>query len=210
MSSNRRTPAAAAAVAALLALAAACGGDPDPAEGDGGAASAPDTTTLAEEETGGASGTDLEYGSEEAESDLEIRVAQTLSDLNAETRDGDTVVTLPENVLFDFDEDTLLPEAEDTLDDLAEAVEYFADAPVRVEGHTDSSGSDAYNQDLSERRAQSVVDHLTGAGVTEDRITAEGFGASRPLADNDTEEGRAQNRRVDVVISGVSLNDLAE
>jgi outer membrane protein OmpA-like peptidoglycan-associated protein len=65
-----------------------------------------------------------------------------------------------------------------------------------VEGHTDSTGADAYNQALSERRANSVLRYLVDAGVPASRLSAQGFGESQPVADNDTAEGRAQNRRV--------------
>lgn len=71
-----------------------------------------------------------------------------------------------------------------------------------IEGHTDNTGEDAYNQDLSERRAQAVVQALTNSGIDDDRLTARGYGESRPVASNDTAEGRAQNRRVAVVVSG--------
>ncbi|MCB1832791.1 MAG: OmpA family protein, partial [Geminicoccaceae bacterium] len=67
-----------------------------------------------------------------------------------------------------------------------------------VQGHTDSTGATDYNQGLSERRAQSVLDYLTGKGVEAERLTAVGFGENRPIASNDTEEGRAQNRRVEI------------
>lgn len=73
-----------------------------------------------------------------------------------------------------------------------------------IEGHSDSIGSDTYNQDLSERRAQAVREVLTNSGIDADRLTARGYGESRPIASNDTEEGRAQNRRVTVVVSGTT------
>jgi OOP family OmpA-OmpF porin len=69
---------------------------------------------------------------------------------------------------------------------------------VSIEGHTDSIGTDAYNQKLSERRARTVRDHMVGQGIAADRITTRGFGESKPIASNETAEGRAQNRRVEI------------
>jgi OOP family OmpA-OmpF porin len=87
---------------------------------------------------------------------------------------------------------------------VAEAARTLKDNPsvnVSVEGHTDSVGSDAYNQRLSERRAQTVADALKAGGVSSSRITdVKGYGESRPVANNDTEAGRAQNRRVEVIV----------
>jgi outer membrane protein OmpA-like peptidoglycan-associated protein len=71
---------------------------------------------------------------------------------------------------------------------------------VEVGGHTDSVGSEAYNQGLSERRADAVRDYLMSKGVKASRLTARGYGESRPVASNDTEEGRAENRRVELVV----------
>ena len=73
---------------------------------------------------------------------------------------------------------------------------------MQVEGHTDSVGGDDYNQQLSEHRAGSVRDYLTGAGIPTDSVTAQGFGKSQPVATNTTATGRQQNRRVELVVSG--------
>jgi len=74
-----------------------------------------------------------------------------------------------------------------------------ADLKLRVEGHTDSQGNGAANQALSEKRAQAVVAWLTGKGISASRLTAKGFGATKPVADNSTDDGRAKNRRVELV-----------
>ena len=71
---------------------------------------------------------------------------------------------------------------------------------VRVEGHTDSRGKDSYNLDLSQRRAEAVSTYLQGRGIDSDRLVAEGFGETQPIADNDTKSGRSENRRVEFVI----------
>ncbi|HEY8330368.1 MAG TPA: OmpA family protein, partial [Pseudomonas sp.] len=71
---------------------------------------------------------------------------------------------------------------------------------IKVNGHTDSTGTDAYNQGLSERRAASVVDYLVSQGVAQDKLSSEGFGESKPVADNSSKEGRAENRRVEIMV----------
>jgi outer membrane protein OmpA-like peptidoglycan-associated protein len=100
---------------------------------------------------------------------------------------------------FDFNRAEIKPAGRDILDG---AVKTLRDNPrlnVVVEGHTDSVGNDAYNQKLSERRAKAVRDYLVRQGIDGSRITARGYGKSKPVATNATEEGRAQNRRADIV-----------
>ena len=80
----------------------------------------------------------------------------------------------------------------------------YPSADAVIEGHTDNTGAEAYNQNLSERRAEAVVQALVNSGIDRDRLTARGYGESRPVASNDTAEGRAQNRRVTVVVSGTT------
>lgn len=114
---------------------------------------------------------------------------------------GSSIASL-DNTHFDFDKASLRPAAIDKLD---HAVQVMNDNPttrVSVEGHTDSVGSDVYNQGLSERRARSVFDYLTSKGIDSSRLTTVGYGEDRPIASNDTEEGRAENRRVDLVVAG--------
>ena len=100
---------------------------------------------------------------------------------------------------FDFDSATLKPEMEAALDDVAARVAASkGDEALSIVGHTDSTGPEAYNQGLSERRAQSVVDYLAAQGVDPTRMTPSGMGESDPIADNGTREGRARNRRVEI------------
>ena len=100
---------------------------------------------------------------------------------------------------FDFDSATLKPEMEAALDDVAARVSASkGDETLSIVGHTDSTGPEAYNQGLSERRAQSVVDYLAAQGVDPTRMTPSGMGESDPIADNGTREGRARNRRVEI------------
>ncbi|MEW6132696.1 MAG: OmpA family protein [Pseudomonadota bacterium] len=104
-----------------------------------------------------------------------------------------------EDVNFDYDKATLRADAVARLDQAAEALRQWGNTKVEVAGHTDSMGSDEYNMRLSEQRANAVRDYLVGKGIEADRLTAKGYGESQPLADNGTEEGRARNRRVELV-----------
>jgi len=100
-------------------------------------------------------------------------------------------------VNFDFDKAEIRPDAAVILDEAASMLG-SSSGTVRVEGHTDSVGAEAYNQSLSERRANAVKDYLAGKGVDSSRLSAAGFGESNPVASNDTADGRALNRRVEL------------
>lgn len=112
----------------------------------------------------------------------------------------DEVIVLSDlgEVLFAFDSAKLTPAAMATLDTVVEKLKGADVVGIKVDGHTDSTGTDAYNQGLSERRAASVVDYLASQGVPTDKMSSEGFGESKPVEDNGTKEGRAQNRRVEI------------
>ncbi|NOJ99271.1 OmpA family protein, partial [Corallococcus coralloides] len=110
------------------------------------------------------------------------------------------LVTLGD-VLFAFNKAELSAQAAPRLDKLANFLRQFPDRKLIIEGHTDSVGGDAYNQELSERRAQAVQNALVQRGVAPDRITARGYGKTYPVADNASPEGRAMNRRVEIVIA---------
>ena len=101
-----------------------------------------------------------------------------------------------EGVYFDFDKATLKPEGRTKLDEAVATLNRYADIRVEIQGHTDSLGTDAYNQSLSERRATTVREYLISKGIAASRMTSKGFGESQPVADNGTKAGRAQNRRV--------------
>jgi len=101
-----------------------------------------------------------------------------------------------ENVVFASDSAELTPTAQATLDKVIDAMTRYPRPVVEVGGHTDSQGNDAYNQELSQRRAQSVVDYV-GAATSPDRLQPVGYGEAQPVADNTTEDGRLQNRRVE-------------
>jgi len=110
-----------------------------------------------------------------------------------------TIVSLAD-ILFDFDKATLRRDVEFNLVKIATILNQFAEMKVLVEGHTDNIGTEEYNLGLSQRRAQAVDEFLVSQGVVESRLSFEGYGESRPVADNDTDEGRQKNRRVDLVI----------
>jgi OOP family OmpA-OmpF porin len=111
-------------------------------------------------------------------------------------------VTLAADVLFDFDKSVLKPEGKAKLDDLANKVKAINLEVVIAIGHTDSIGSDAYNQKLSVRRAESVKAYLVSKGVEPNRIYTEGKGEKQPVASNKTKEGRQKNRRVEIEVIG--------
>jgi outer membrane protein OmpA-like peptidoglycan-associated protein len=116
-------------------------------------------------------------------------------------RDGDKVyVALPSGILFDTGKDALKPSAKDSLSKAAATLK-DSETNIIVQGHTDSTGSDAINQPLSERRAYNVRDLLVSKGVAATRLTAVGYGSSRPVVPNDTDANRALNRRVQLEIS---------
>ena len=122
--------------------------------------------------------------------------ARELSDL--ELKKG--LVVQLNNIFFETDEAELLPRSFAELNKLLEIMERHPDMVIQVNGHTDSRGTDAYNQELSERRARAVVDYLVAQGLEAGRAAYRGFGSSRPVADNGSEGGRQRNRRVEFVI----------
>ena len=111
-----------------------------------------------------------------------------------------TVITLDDQVLFEFDKAALIPTARQKLNRLAELLSETQGQKIVVEGHTDAIGSETYNEKLSKERAHSVAQFLTNRGIGEDRINAVGAGEQRPVASNETPEGRAMNRRVEIVL----------
>lgn len=111
------------------------------------------------------------------------------------------VVTLPESITFDTDSAVVHQEYVDEIAFVARSLRDNPQSTVRVVGHTDSTGSTAHNQRLSEQRAQAVATILTGNGVESGRVQTAGMGYSQPVASNDTPGGRAQNRRVEIVIT---------
>ena len=115
-------------------------------------------------------------------------------------------VTLNADALFDFDKSAIKPAAKASLDSLAGKVKSLTLEVIIAVGHTDSIGTDAYNQKLSIRRAESVKKYLVSQGIEAKRIYVEGKGESQPVADNKTAEGRSKNRRVQIEAIGTRKN----
>lgn len=116
-------------------------------------------------------------------------------------RNGDEIeLVMPGNITFDVNQSTIQPSFSNTLESVALVLKEFDETIIQIEGHTDSTGSRDYNQLLSERRAGSVRDFLLNQGIDPGRTRAVGYGPRYPVASNDTESGREQNRRVELTL----------
>lgn len=109
-------------------------------------------------------------------------------------------ITFDSGILFDVDKSDLKSVAQQNIRELSETLKKYEDTNILIEGHTDDTGAETYNQALSERRAKSVADYLNSLGVQNSRITTTGYGEQQPIADNTTVQGREQNRRVEIAI----------
>jgi outer membrane protein OmpA-like peptidoglycan-associated protein len=132
------------------------------------------------------------------EQDLRRRTAGT--DVQVIRQGDELVLRMPSGITFATGQAAIQPQYRATLDQVADVLRQYNQTLVDVYGHTDSDGSDAYNQGLSERRAASVADYLSMRGVESARLATRGFGETQPIAGNDTPEGKAENRRVEVKI----------
>lgn len=128
-------------------------------------------------------------------------IKKTVPDAKVERVGEGIVVEFSSNVLFGFDKSNLSNDAKTNLNKLVTVLNGFPDTDIEVQGHTDSKGSDAYNQTLSEERAGVVSNYLTGKGIAHNRLTIRGFGENSPKYSNDTKEGQMQNRRVEFLIT---------
>tara|TARA_R110000787_G_scaffold127824_5_gene239376 strand:- start:10853 stop:11533 length:681 start_codon:yes stop_codon:yes gene_type:complete len=155
---------------------------------------------------GGLAGAGIGYYMDEQEKKLREQTAGTGIDV---TREGDNLIlNMPSNVTFGVDSSAISPAFQSTLGNVANTLSSYEKSYVDVLGHTDSTGSDAYNQSLSERRAESVANFLANSGVQRARLATRGYGESQPIASNSTEEGRAANRRVEIKIVPIEQADL--
>ena len=155
---------------------------------------------------GAVAGAGIGYYLEQQERELRAKTAGTGIDV---VRDGDSLLlNMPSEVTFDVDSSAVKPQFRNTLNDVASTLVQYESTYIDVYGHTDSTGSDAYNQTLSERRAQSVSSYLSSQGVQSARLATRGYGESQPVASNTTEDGRAQNRRVEIRIVPVTQADV--
>ncbi|MDD2307095.1 MAG: OmpA family protein [Prolixibacteraceae bacterium] len=128
-------------------------------------------------------------------------IAKTVPDAKVERVGEGIVVEFSSNVLFGFDSSNLSADAKVNLDKLVKILNVYPDTDIEVQGHTDSKGSQSYNQSLSESRAGAVSEYLYNNGISNTRIRTKGFGENMPKYDNNTENGRSQNRRVEFLIT---------
>jgi outer membrane protein OmpA-like peptidoglycan-associated protein len=145
---------------------------------------------------GGLAGGGIGAYQDRQEAELRRQTAGTGIDV---TRDGDVIkLNLPDGVTFDFNKADLKPQFYPALNNVAATLREYNQTIVEVTGHTDSIGSDAVNQRLSEQRASSVGNYLIGQGLMRERFEIVGMGKRYPIASNDTDSGRALNRRVEI------------
>ncbi|WP_164118339.1 OmpA family protein [Sphingorhabdus sp. Alg239-R122] len=155
---------------------------------------------------GAVAGAGVGYYLDKQQKELERKTEGTGVDV---VREGDSLIlNMPSQVTFGVDSSAIQPNFQSTLAEVAGTLKEYEKTYIDVYGHTDSTGSDSYNQGLSERRAGSVASYLTGQGVQSARLATQGFGESQPIATNTTEEGRAANRRVEIRIVPVTEEDV--
>jgi len=136
-----------------------------------------------------------------AEMDKQAReLQQNIPGATVERVGEGIAVTFASGMLYDFDSDVVKPDARRNLQSLASSLDKYPGSDILIVGHTDQVGSAAYNQSLSERRASAAANFLVAQGVARSRVSTRGMGETEPAAPNDTEAGRAQNRRVAVAI----------
>ncbi|MCC5938545.1 MAG: OmpA family protein [Lunatimonas sp.] len=136
--------------------------------------------------------------------DRQAKELEAIENAQVERVEEGIKIVFESGILFGFDSYALTPDSQKSVMELAEILNKYPDTNVIIEGHTDNRGSASYNQGLSERRAGSVANYLKMKGVSGDRLTILGHGLDRPVASNDTDEGRAKNRRVEI---GISANE---
>lgn len=146
---------------------------------------------------GGAVGAGVGYSLDRQEADLRRQLDNDVTITNTGDR---LIVSLPQSITFATDSTTVQPGIRDDLQALANNVQVYANSTLQIVGHTDSDGDASYNQQLSEERAFVVSNILVANGVPQGRLQTIGRGESQPIATNLTPEGKAQNRRVDIVI----------
>ena len=147
---------------------------------------------------------------ENEKQELRARLLQQLNSILATRDSARGLVANMSDVLFRSGSYELLPGARERLAKVSGIVLAYPSLHVAIEGHTDSVGSDEYNQQLSERRAQAVRDYFVQQGINSSAVEAHGYGKTEPIASNDTVDGRAQNRRVELILSGAAIGVDAE
>jgi outer membrane protein OmpA-like peptidoglycan-associated protein len=139
----------------------------------------------------------------------ELKQRTAGSGIEVEQRGDEIAIKLPSGIAFDTNESSVRPDMRPALDQVAKTLASYQSTFIDVTGHTDSTGGDAINQPLSDRRASAVADYLQYQGVQRARMATRGYGAQMPVATNDTDAGRAQNRRVEIRLSPVTQSDVA-
>ena len=152
----------------------------------------------------------LRQQAEQEKAELRARLLQQLNSILATRDSARGLIANMSDVLFRSGSFELLPGARERLAKVSGIILAYPSLHVSVEGHTDSVGGDEYNQTLSERRAQAVRDYFVQQGVSSNSVEAHGFGKTEPIASNDTSEGRAQNRRVELVLSGDAIGNSSD
>jgi len=155
---------------------------------------------------GGIAGAGIGAYMDKQEREMRARTAGT--DVRVTRQGDDLILNIPSGINFAYNSATVEPQFRRTLDQVGQVLGEYDRTYVDIYGHTDSTGSDAYNQDLSERRAASVAGYLETRGVRAARIGIRGFGKTQPIASNDTEQGRAANRRVEIKIVPIPESDV--
>jgi len=128
-------------------------------------------------------------------------IAKTVPDAKVERIGEGIVIEFSSNILFRYDKSDLSSDAKVNLEKLVKILNVYPDTDIEVQGHTDSKGSESYNQNLSQSRAGAVSVYLYNKGIANDRIRTKGFGENMPKYDNNTDAGRSQNRRVEFLIT---------
>lgn len=154
---------------------------------------------------GGLAGAGIGAYMDRQEQELRRRTAGT--DVRVIRQGDDLILNMPSGITFATNESSIQPQFRTTLDQVADVLRQYNQTYVDVYGHTDSTGSDSYNLDLSQRRATAVADYLTMRGVQSARLGTRGFGESQPIASNDTEAGKAANRRVEIKLVPITRQD---
>jgi outer membrane protein OmpA-like peptidoglycan-associated protein len=141
----------------------------------------------------------------------ELKAANARAELaelgNVREENGRLLISLSGSVLFKSNSSDLMDMAKRRLDTVADAIEGYGPGAITVEGHTDSRGTEAFNEALSQKRAESVRTYLVGHGLSSASVTAVGRGEAQPIADNETPEGRANNRRVEIIVEQDKTSD---
>ena len=151
---------------------------------------------------GAVAGAGVGYYMDQQEAKLREKMAGTGVTIS---RNGDNIIlNMPSNITFDVNSSTLTPNFTNVLEGVALVMQEYKSTLVTIAGHTDSTGAESYNQELSRKRALTVAENLNAQGVAIERLAAIGYGEQYPIADNNTAQGRAQNRRVEISIDPIT------